>query len=240
MKQKKIDALVLSSVPYKEAGKKLVLLSPEGKIFATIAGVTKPKAKLAFAAQPFCLGEFLFVENNGFFTVTNCTAIDSFFSVLKDFQRFWIGSMILETLSIVSQPEQESEELFILAVQALKMLAYSDAKPDIVFCRFVLDVLKLTGYFIEFAKCTNCEKEIETSAFFSFEKGGIVCRDCFDTEAVSVSSGMVLFLKVLSGTPIDKIATIIASEAVVIQSKNLLISCFEKQIGEQIKSKNLV
>ena len=54
----KTEAVVLKAIDYKDNDKLLTLFSPSlGKITAGIKGVKKPKAKLAFAAQPFCFAE---------------------------------------------------------------------------------------------------------------------------------------------------------------------------------------
>ena len=50
----KTEAIVLQTLDYKDNDKLLTLFSPTlGKITAGIRGVKKPKARLAFAAQPF-------------------------------------------------------------------------------------------------------------------------------------------------------------------------------------------
>lgn len=52
----KTDALVIKATDYKENDKLLNLFTPSrGKLTAGIRGVRKPKAKLAFAAQPSVL-----------------------------------------------------------------------------------------------------------------------------------------------------------------------------------------
>ena len=59
----KTDAIVLQSIDYKDNDKLLTLFSPTlGKITAGIRGVKKPKAKLAFSAQPFCFAEYILAE----------------------------------------------------------------------------------------------------------------------------------------------------------------------------------
>ena len=56
----KTEAVVLGSTDYKDNDKLLTLFSPTmGKITANIRGVKKPKAKLAFAAQPFAFCEYI-------------------------------------------------------------------------------------------------------------------------------------------------------------------------------------
>lgn len=76
----KIKALVLRAADFKENDKLLLLYCGEyGKITASIRGVKKPGAKLKFAAEPFCFGEFMLSVKDGRYAVTNCTEIESFF-----------------------------------------------------------------------------------------------------------------------------------------------------------------
>ena len=61
----KIKALVLRAADFKENDKLLLLYCGEyGKITASIRGVKKPGAKLKFAAEPFCFGEFMLSSRN--------------------------------------------------------------------------------------------------------------------------------------------------------------------------------
>jgi len=78
----KTEAIVLQAIDYKDDDKLLTLFSPTlGKITAGIRGVKKPKAKLAFSAQPFCFAEYILAEKGGRYTVTNAYLHESFFSL---------------------------------------------------------------------------------------------------------------------------------------------------------------
>ena len=58
----KYKGIVLAARDHKEKDKLVTLFTLEqGKITALLKGVKAPKAKLAFAAQLFCFGEFLLV-----------------------------------------------------------------------------------------------------------------------------------------------------------------------------------
>ena len=57
---------MIRAVDYGENDKILTLLSAErGKISAGIKGVKKAGAKLKFAAQPFCLAEYVLTGRGG-------------------------------------------------------------------------------------------------------------------------------------------------------------------------------
>ena len=97
MNEIKIQAIVIDVKDYKDADKKLALLSLEyGLIWATIKGVKKPKAKLASMAQPFCFAEFVLNKKGEFYTVINASVIESFFEITSDFDKYIIGTAILE------------------------------------------------------------------------------------------------------------------------------------------------
>ena len=76
----KTEGVVLQAIDYKDNDKLLTVFSPTlGKITAGIRGVKKPKAKLAFAAQPFCFAEYILAEKGGRYTVTGAYLHESFF-----------------------------------------------------------------------------------------------------------------------------------------------------------------
>ena len=86
----KTDAVVLKAIDYKDNDKLLTLFSPSlGKITAGIKGVKKPKAKLAFAAQPFCFAEYVLAERGGRYTVTAAYLHESFFELRADVEAFY-------------------------------------------------------------------------------------------------------------------------------------------------------
>ena len=65
----KTEAIVLQSIDYKDNDKLLTLFSPTlGRITAGAKGVKKQKAKLSFAAQPFCFAEYVLAEKGGRYT----------------------------------------------------------------------------------------------------------------------------------------------------------------------------
>lgn len=84
----KTEAIVVQSLDYKDDDKLLTLFSPSlGKITAGIRGVKKPKAKLAFASQPFCFAEYVLAEKGGRYTVISAYLHESFFELRTDLEK---------------------------------------------------------------------------------------------------------------------------------------------------------
>ena len=66
----KVNALMIRAADYGENDKILTLLTAErGKLTAAIKGVKKAGAKLKFAAQPFCLAEYVLADSGDRYSV---------------------------------------------------------------------------------------------------------------------------------------------------------------------------
>lgn len=171
VKELKDNAIVIKSVDIGESDKLLTLFSLEsGKFQAKIRGVKKPRAKLAFASLPFCFGEYLLAKNKNSFTVINCNAIDNFFQITSDLNKFYAGSTILEIVNILSRANEKNVELFVLTLKALKSLAYSENGVLFVLAKYLLEVVGIAGYKIDTKQVDNKSGR----KVFDFESGSVV------------------------------------------------------------------
>ena len=86
----KVNAVVLRAVDYNDNDKILTLITPElGKISAGIKGVKKAGAKLKFAAQPFCFGEYILAKRGERYTVINCSECQNFYDLSLDIKKYF-------------------------------------------------------------------------------------------------------------------------------------------------------
>lgn len=114
----KIKALVLRAADFKENDKLLLLYCGEyGKITASIRGVKKPGAKLKFAAEPFCFGEFMLSVKDGRYAVTNCTEIESFFSLRGDVVTYCCAGCVVEQLAQYGTGKSVGAAAFVACVE---------------------------------------------------------------------------------------------------------------------------
>ena len=76
--------------------------------------------------------------------------------------------------------ENDSQpEMFLLLLNFLKMVCYEKVNANYAFIKFVLESLKILGYYVEISKCSACGNKIENKQVgFSFEYNGIVCSKC--------------------------------------------------------------
>jgi len=117
----------------------------KGVIRAKVRGVKKKGAKLKFAAQPFCFGEYSLAERGGFYTITGCVAKESFYGIAEDSQKYIFGCLMLETASEGVRYEN-NPDIFVLLLDSLKNLAYSTVSLDKVMVAYLFNLAEKCGY----------------------------------------------------------------------------------------------
>lgn len=179
--EEKLSGIVLNGVSFGESDKILNIFTPQkGTVSAKIKGVKKAGAKLKFASEPFCFAEFVFSEVSGRRTVIGASLFESFYPLREDIVKYFAGGTVLEFLRKFAKENIASEELFILSIETLKELSYSDKEPLYLLCRFLIYALSYSGYALNLKNCAICGEEIKGKTFFDYNSGGFYCEDCFD------------------------------------------------------------
>ena len=184
----KTDAIVLQSIDYKDNDKLLTLFSPSlGKITAGIRGVKKPKAKLAFSAQPFCFAEYVLAEKGGRYTVTGAYLHESFFSLRNDIDRFYAACAATEVCLSILMENEEYESLFIGLIECLKGLSLSGEDSAETLISFILIALRESGYPLDLSFLEEQDGEFSDKLWFDFSDGKFTTYDrCDRGERASV------------------------------------------------------
>ena len=116
----KVDALVLRTADYGESDRMLTLFTLQnGKLSAAAKGVRKAKARLNFAAQPFCFGEYVLAQKGERYTVISAFATDAFYGLRMDIGKLYAAASLAGLCDAVLPEGLVNEELFLLAVTAL-------------------------------------------------------------------------------------------------------------------------
>ncbi len=186
----KTEAVVLQSLDYKDNDKLLTLFSPTlGKITAGIRGVKKPKARLAFAAQPFCFAEYVLAKSGNRYTVTSAYLHESFFELRSDVERYYAACAATELAKVFLLENERYEGLFIGYVECLKGLCLAGEDPADAILSFALIALREGGYPIELSYLEECDGDIGEKLWFDFSDGRFTSFDrCVQGERASVST----------------------------------------------------
>lgn len=218
----KTQAIVIGNEDSGDADRIITLLTLDhGKIRAKIKGVKKNKAKLAFASFPFNFGEYILVKTGKNFTVTNCSYIDNFSSLVTDLNLYWAGAGILEIAKHLSREGENSYNLFILVLKTLKDLAYKQQNIFFVISKFLIEVLDLAGF-----KVSSKFKQ-QSTAYFDFTVGRL--SDTSSEECVLLSNEDAVTLNSLISK--ENLHNNKTSKTIL----KLLILFYENKVDEEIK-----
>ena len=240
--QIKLTGIVLRSSEHTiDAARLLDIFSPDkGRISAVIRGVAKPKAKLASASQPFCFGEFMLAQKGNFYTVTDCSIIDSFFGLTYNFDCYVLASSLLEITSKVTLSGQENLEMFTLLLNSLKVLVYERAEPTAITIKFLIETLKKSGFGFDVSECSVCGKALsnQKQVGLMYEGSGAVCTEHSSrVDHIMLDQSEWGILKNINNFSVEEISGMkFASREALTSCLKLMLKQFYYRTGEKIKA----
>lgn len=236
MGEKKLKGVVISSKDYKEKDKLITIFSlEEGIVMASMKGVRGEKAKLKFAKEIFCFGEFVLENTKGLNVVTQVEIIDNFFGLTNDISKYYEASAIIDIVAKTSC-EQANPPLFISLLKSLKALCYQSVEKKYVLCKFLIDAFQNLGYKFVTGKCASCGAILFDKKYFNLNFGEIVCPACRNDFCVAISESGYSALKLLNATEYDKLQTLKLCKGSEVEVLKLLEKNFEWRFGGRFLS----
>lgn len=203
--EEKFSGIMLGAVDFGENDKILNIFTLEkGVLSAKIKGVKKAGAKLKFASEPFCFAEYVFSNRSGKRTVIGASAIESFYPLREDIEKFFCGCAALDFIRKFAKEEIVSPALFTLTVKTLKTLSYTTCDARSVLVGFLINALSLSGYALNLSGCFSCGKDISGRVFFDAETGSFLCNDCFSGLGREINLSTFSALKKIADGEEDK------------------------------------
>ena len=237
MNEVKVTGLVLKAIDYKEKDKLITIFTVElGIISCVLKGVMGAKAKLKFASLPFCFAEFVLAEKNGFFTVTECSQIESFYNVVTDYNKSLFGFFMLELTCIIMRYNEPDEHWFVLLLNYLKELCYGKTNVYVLGAKFILETLKKCGYQIDTKVCDTCGLNFLGDVYLDFETGELKCETCYTPNSSKLSKQEFNSLKIIDSTEIEKLNTVKLNDLILQSLITNLKKNLEFRINHKIKS----
>lgn len=207
-------AVVLKSTDYKESDKYVLLYSLEyGKISVHARGVRKNSAKLKFAVDQFCFGQYELAQSKDRFTLKTCEQLESFFCLREDIVTYYAACVIAECLTLYTEEGQSDPPIFVEMLKALQSLS-NGQQALAVTLRFMLAFFDLQGIKLQLDSCIACG-EATNRLFLDLQRGGLVCDNCRTVDSVRVSPRVVAICKMLFGMPYDKLSNVSVTSEVL-------------------------
>jgi len=231
-----VNAINLKSSDYKENDKLLTLFTYEkGLTSVRIRGVKKAQAKLKFASEPFCFGQYSLCAGKAGNIVCNCNYNELFYGLRSDIEKYTAAAAMCEYCTLFVQEDQPDTTLFTLLIKCLNVLCYKDIKSGNILLYFLLKALNCSGYDINYNKCCVCGKKITYKAFFSFYNGGFCCG-CNPEGFSLMPLAAYKTFKFINNTDLDRLSGIKTDSKNIVYALNLLNSFIEDIAGKKLKS----
>ncbi len=228
-------AITLKASDYKENDKLLLIYSLDfGKITVHARGIKKATAKMKFAGEPFCFGQFDLAVSRDRYTLKTCEQTESFYTLREDLLSFYAGCSIVDTLAVMESEGQANADVFVATLKSLSQLS-SGVNPQLVALHFVIAYLDLCGYKLQPNLCVACQQRLEGRAYLDLAQGGFVCDHCQTPNSLVVSKSAKVLFDLLEGLPVDKLKNVNAPNTQVKECLQILSTYIAHDFGK-IKS----
>ena len=200
-------AIALKATDYKESDKLILLYSLEyGKISVHAKGIKKGSAKLKFAADQFCFGQYELAKTDDRFTLKTCDQLESFYSLREDVLTYYAACTVAECLMNYTEEGQSEPQVFVETLKALQALT-NGVEPLLVALRYILAFLEMQGFKLEFDRCSVCGEK-KRKLFLDLQRGSLVCDTCHSPDSSLVSPRVVSACSMLDGLSYDKLSNL--------------------------------
>lgn len=235
MAQYSTEAILLAVRNWGEADKMVTFFSRElGKITAVAYGCRRPKSPLAGGMQAFSHLELGVMAGTHLDTIKQCETITSFKNLRENLDAMAYAAFLTELVVEVCPERHPEPHIYDLLVCALGML--SKRNPRLVALAAAYQLVEYTGYQPAYTVCVDCGQNIETDAFFSFEKGGVICNQCSSPDMIDMPIRMQSFIQNLLQLDWKKPAEFSVNGAILVQTEKLLLDYLVFLIEKPLKS----
>jgi DNA repair protein RecO (recombination protein O) len=196
-RSQRVEAIVLRHIDWGEADRLLWLFTREiGKVKVVAKGVRKPRSRKAGHLEPFTRVELQLAHGRDLLIVTQAEAKEAYQELREDLVRLGYAAYIIELLDRFTYEEGENIGLYRLVSDTLGRIN-NEENPAFPVRYYEVRLLDLVGFRPQLLHCVNCGEEIQAEdQFFSYEKGGVICPKCGNTEA-SVRRATMPALRIL-------------------------------------------
>ena len=228
METQKINGIVVSVSKYKDYDALCLVLTENGTRRVKFTGVRKPNAKMAFAAQPFCCGEFLLSSANDYATVIQVNQTNNFYSIASNYDAFILGSKMLKVAQKIAT--NDSKDLLNTLLLCLSTMQIEGIDLLVIENYFQTKILQILGIWGSFNCCTSCGKELKSGAILNTESGALFCKDCASNGGVVLSKNLYEYLYMCANNTLSELIANPVADGVNKKANEILSKTLENQI----------
>lgn len=178
----KTEAVVLKKIDYGDTSVIASLYTREfGKISAIVKGGRSTKSKAGRIVDPLNhLQIIIYKKETRDVQLLSDAEIISHFSKLKEnLSALKYSYAIIELVHKLTSDYEENKRTFNGIVRILSLLEKGEEKPEVLFGKFFIFLMKETGYEIQLKKCSVCGRTDLQNMILGFNwDSGMLCANC--------------------------------------------------------------
>ncbi|MDD5060483.1 MAG: DNA repair protein RecO [Candidatus Omnitrophica bacterium] len=185
----KACGLILNKRDLRETSLIVELYTREfGKITGEVKGIRTDPKKFATDFELFSLNEIVFYRktHSHFHLISQADKVENFTGIRQSIERATTAGFMMELVGSIMQLEDKNEEIFNLALSAIKELE-TNYNPEKIATIFKIKILSLSGFKPHFDSCVSCREKIMGQSKFSLSLGGLLCPACMHKDSSSRS-----------------------------------------------------
>jgi len=211
-----------------------------GKIKGIVRGARGPRSSCGGAnMEIFARDEIVFYERrrSDIFTISQCDLLEFFAPIRESLEKTAYAAYLAELLDSVTALGDKNPEAFDLLLNSLKLLS-GESSAKRVARIFEIKLLHIMGLMPTLEACANCGGRTEISSRFSFRHGGLICKNCrqSDKAAVPILAGTAKFMEHIRSSPFEKVARVKVAAQVGKELEAILRRFLDYHIERRLKT----
>ena len=157
-----------------------IITFEKGNISVGFRGSMKFRGQFRNAVMPLSYSEFVLHTSDGLkYWLNEATLVMSFFGLSSDYDRYLLGSYILNVASYMTVENQADPDLLSLTLNALWLLTNNkDRDMRLIKAAFELRAAAIGGFMPDMSGCRDCGTECRGDCFLSLSDGCLLCVEC--------------------------------------------------------------
>ncbi|MBI2195096.1 MAG: DNA repair protein RecO [Planctomycetes bacterium] len=178
----KTEAVILDRMDYSNTSLIVTCYTQHfGRLSILAKGARRPRSPFQGTLDLLNHNELVFYRHtrSSLHTLSESTVLEGFPGIRGDLPRTYAATYLAELVREMTRDEEAQPEIFDLLVVALRELSAGLSVHRVLF-QFEIQLLNLTGYLPELARCVSCSAPPPRKGrlFFSNQAGGILCPSC--------------------------------------------------------------
>lgn len=199
------QGIVLKTIDYQENSKIIYLLTAKGIVSAVVRGAKNLKSHTYSYAQPLVKIEFELKKDR---YIGANKILENYNSIKLNFEKITSSLKIIEICYTLGEHITDSELFYSFVNDILNNINETNDDFKIFELIFKIKILYLLGVAPVFSKCVSCGEQTELIGF-SFNNGGMKCKNCVDLDDFIYPSETILEIKTIYLIKLDQLILLI-------------------------------